>query len=391
MAERFVNYYEVLGVAQDATAEQIKAAIKAQRGLWIPRQQSPSRELEREAQDQLANVRAAEKALLDPGRRAAHDEAIAVYVPPAPERGSDPGPDSGRPDWVAQAAEYLRRNRPEAAAGAAREATDREGGNHAAWSIRGRASLLMNQPDSAIFEFGEAVRLKPGSDEYHCDLGSAYEAKRNFVMAVESYETAQRLAPHVRRHPLSIASAHIQNDKPALAIELLMPLRDLEPGDERCNYLLAVALSAYSFSTWTDLGNGRRLITSGQQAAVTRRNMDQALALRFDDDELREELRSFQAEAVAAVRPTFRLPGWGLTRTAGGGAGCFVAFGYFVAFSTLMGLAASSPVVGLPLLGAAGFGWYKLAFKPRWKRNAEDLGGIRARLGIPVQGGTRVR
>jgi curved DNA-binding protein CbpA len=393
VAERFVNYYEILGVAQDATAEQIKSAVKAQRGLWTPRQQSPSRELEREAQDQLGHIREAERTLLDPARRAAHDKAIAAYVPPEPERPRERGPDggSGRRDWVAEAEEHLRRNRPEAAAGAAREATDREGGDHRAWSIRGRASLRMNQPDSAIFEFGEAVRIKPGSDEYHCDLGSAYESKHEYRRAIESYKTAQRLAPHVRRYPLSMASAYINSDEPERAVDLLIPLQETEPGDRVCAFLLAIALRDYSFGTWTSLGDGRRIITSAQQAAVTHRNMIRALELPFDDDGLRDELVSFRDNALAARRNTFRLPGMQVARGAGGGAGCLVAIAYFIAFSTVMGLAASNPIVGLPVLAGAGFGWYKLAFKPRWQRNAEDLRAMRIAPVTPIQGGTRAR
>jgi curved DNA-binding protein CbpA len=390
VAEPFVNHYETLGVAQDATAEQIKAAVKAQRGLWVPRQQSPSRELEREAQDQLARIRQAERTLLDPARRAAHDQAVAAYVPPEPDRPRGGDPDGARRDWVAEAEEHLRRNRPEAAAGAAREATDLAGGNHRAWSVRGRASLRMNQPDSAIFEFGEAVRIKPGSDEYHCDLGSAYEAKHEYKKAVESYKTAQRLAPHVRRYPLSIASAYINDDRAERAVDLLIPLQETEPADQLCAYLLAIALRDYSFGTWTDLGDGRRIITCAQQAAVTQRNMARALALPFDDDGLRAELTDLRDNAAAARRNTFRLPGARVARGAGG-AGCIVAIAYFIAFSTLMGLAASNPLVGLPVLAGAGFGWYKLAFKPRWKRNADDLATMRLAPVTPIQAGTRAR
>jgi tetratricopeptide (TPR) repeat protein len=364
MAAEFVNYYVVLGIDQAASAEQVKAAIKQQRGLWVPRQQAPSRELQREAEDQLANIRAAEKLLLDPAKRAKHDREIDEYIPPAPERQGDPGSPEQR-DWVADAAEYLRRNHPEAAAGAAREATERNGRNDVAWALRGRASLRLNQADSAIFEFGEAVRLKPGSDEYHCDLGSAYEAKHSYAKAIDSYKAAQRLAPDVRRYPMSIASASIQDDKPAYAIDVLIPLQQEQPGDQMCNYLLAVALKDYSFSTWTATGENRRAITTREQLAVTKRNITRALGLEFDDDDLQRELLQFMQFAKDAEKLVFRFPGLHV--------GCLTTIVYVIAIGILLSLAGSHPIIGIPVLAAAGFGWFKLAFRPRWSRDAATL------------------
>jgi tetratricopeptide (TPR) repeat protein len=365
----FVNLYKVLDIGQDASDEQIRAAIKTQRKLWNSRQQNRDKEIEREAEDQLARVRSAEKTLLDPAGRANHDAQIAAYVPPAPERQPNSDPD-GR-DWVAEAVEHLRENRPEAAAGAAREATDREGSNHAAWVLRGRASLRLNQADNAIFEFGEAVRLKPTSDEYHCDLGSAYESKRNYDKALDSYRRAQRLAPAVRQYPLRIASVYLEDGKAEQAVELLVPLQAAQPDDQMCNYFLAYALNDYTLKTWTAVET-LRVITTREQVSVTKRNITRAQELTFDDDELRRELLLNLGEALAAEKSTYRLPGRQLSREMDAGGGCVLAIGYFIAFCTLMGLLASDPLVGLPLLVAAGYGWYRLAYKPQWKRNAAD-------------------
>jgi molecular chaperone DnaK len=102
---RFVNYYELLDIDVAATDEQIKAAIKQQRVIWYPRQKSATREVEREAQDRMAHIRAAERTLLYSERRAAHDRAIqsvhaetsrpAVPAHPVPRAGRIIGIDLG--------------------------------------------------------------------------------------------------------------------------------------------------------------------------------------------------------------------------------------------------------------------------------------------------------
>jgi Flp pilus assembly protein TadD len=375
VATQFVNYYEILGVDKTASDDQIKAAVKAGRALWFPRQQHPKREVEREAQDRMKNIRDAEKILLNPESRAAHDKAIAAYVPPRPAPTPQAESAGGtQRDWVAEAAKHLRENAPAAAAGAAREATQRDGANPEAWALRGRSSLLLNQADSAIFEFGEAVRLQPASDEFHGDLGSAYEVKHDYDQAISCFRTAQQLAPNVRRYPMSIGSLYIMEDKPKEAIQILEPLQTAQPDDQAVNYLLAFALRDDTFYSWSPVGGdtSRRLITTREQVDTTKRNIERAQALAFDDDDLRADLNSYLGNARKAERASFRFPGRKVASSSGG-AGCLMVIVYLAALGIIFGVLSSQPIIGVVLLLAAAFGWYKLAFKPRWKRNAADL------------------
>jgi tetratricopeptide (TPR) repeat protein len=379
MDASFVNFYALLGIDQSAADDQIKTAVKAKRALWYPKQTNPDRDKEREAQDQMKRIRDAEKALLNPELRAAHDKAIAAYVPPAPEP-QPTGPADQR-DWLAEAAKYLRDNQPEAAAYAAREATQLNGANPEAWVLRGRASLLLNQADSAVFECGEAVRLQPASAEYHGDLGSAYQVKRNYDRAIDCYRTAQQLAPSDRRYPLSIGSLYVLEDKPKEAIKVLEPLHTSQPDDQAANYWLAYALGDDSFYSWTPVGSdGSRLITTHEQVTTTKRNTERALALTFDDAELRAELNRFLGEANKAERSAFRFPGRKVAQSGGAG-GCLMLVVYVIALGILFGVLSSYPIVGIVLIPLAIYGFYKLAVKPRWKRNADDLRAVNAATG----------
>jgi tetratricopeptide (TPR) repeat protein len=187
-----VNYYELLEISSQATPEQIKEAIKRQRRTWIKRQQAPSIERQREAEDRVRNIDAAETTLLDPASRATFDQRLAAYVPPAvpAQQPSEEGT-----SWLIRAQEFLARGDAKSAAYAARQATDHQASHHEAWAVRGQADFLTGRVDDAIFEFTEAIRIKPNDDEYHFDLGSVYESKGDDQQAMRLYKEASSLAP----------------------------------------------------------------------------------------------------------------------------------------------------------------------------------------------------
>ena len=231
-------------------------------------------------------------------------------------------------------------------------------------------------------EFGEAVRLQPASDEFHGDLGSAYEVKHDYDKAITSFRTAQDLAPTVRRYPMSIGSLYIIEDKPKQAIAILEPLQTAQPEDQAVNYLLAFALRDDTFQAWSPVGGDatRRLITTREQVDTTKRNIERAQALAFDDDDLRSDLSGYLGNARKAERQSFRFPGRGAASSSGG-MGCLMALVYLAAIGIIIGVLSSQPIVGVILLLAVAFGWYKLAFRPRWKRNAADLRALDAATG----------
>jgi len=277
-----VDYYAILEIPRTAAEPQIKEAVKKQRRQWYKRQNAPTTEKRREAEDRIRDISAAETTLLDPNRRAAYDRQLASYVPPAPETD---GASEGQ-DWTARAVDLLRQNLPEAAHGAAREATDRKGSDHEAWAVRGRASLLMNRADSAVFEFSEAIHLQPNADEYHSDLGDAYSARGDLPRAFESYGTAARLAPDNRGYPVSIASVHLMAGRPDMAVAVLDPLHAADPRDEVCSVYLAMALSDWVWSTWTRTGAETSTITSREQIDFSTEKLARAMSLTFDDREV---------------------------------------------------------------------------------------------------------
>jgi tetratricopeptide (TPR) repeat protein len=77
------DYYELLEVARTATPEQIRAAITAQRRIWVRRQSSPDLERRAEAEQRVRDIDAAERTLLlNAERRREYDQQFQTTEEP---------------------------------------------------------------------------------------------------------------------------------------------------------------------------------------------------------------------------------------------------------------------------------------------------------------------
>ncbi len=98
------DFYELLSVSRSATPEEIRAAITAQRRIWVRRQSSPDLERRAEAEQRVRDVDAAERTLLNDGRRREYDQQFQPsQQPPAPtelQPQPEKGPSRDWSDWI---------------------------------------------------------------------------------------------------------------------------------------------------------------------------------------------------------------------------------------------------------------------------------------------------
>jgi tetratricopeptide (TPR) repeat protein len=299
-----VDYYAILGVPRTADADAIKNAVRAERRVWVKRQQAPKLERRQEAELRVRQLADAEKTLLDPASRRAYDAKLDAYVAPTPTAG--PGPVGGA-DWVSRAEEYLRAGNPLAAHAAAREATSADGSNHRAWYVRAHASMMLNSYGDAVFEFGEAIRLSPNDPEYHFDLGTLHEANEQWAAAQGEYQVASRLDPQNPLYQVAIANTLIQMDRPDDALPILEPIHARHPDVEDFNFYLALALY-YSSLQHVSSVRGIEAFTNEADVKAMRSKLERADALRFDHAELRGELRRILDEVRKMDRLVVRVP-----------------------------------------------------------------------------------
>jgi tetratricopeptide (TPR) repeat protein len=96
------DYYELLSVSRSATSEQIRAAITAQRRIWVRRQSSPDLERRAEAEQRVRDIDAAERTLLNADRRQEYDEQFQPSE-------SDEQVEPSKPEWPPPEKETRRR------------------------------------------------------------------------------------------------------------------------------------------------------------------------------------------------------------------------------------------------------------------------------------------
>jgi tetratricopeptide (TPR) repeat protein len=375
----FVNYYEILEISQQATPDHIKEAIKRQRRTWIKRQQAPSVERQREAEDRVRAIDAAEATLLDPAARAEFDRRLASYVPPAaPAQAA-----GGGVSWLTRAREFLEMGDARSAAYAARQATDQQASHHEAWALRGMADFLIGNDNDAIFELNEAIRLQPNEDSYYFDLGGVYESRSDDQQAMRCYEQASRLAPDKPVYKVAVAGIMLNNNLPEQALPILEQVHADHPDVEDFTFYLAAALNEATLKGWTPVGYGR-VITRSEQVGPSRDMLTRASKLNFNSDELRRTIAANLKLVEWAGAKQFRLPGFTSAKKTGvstglqgcTAVGCMMYIGIAATIGIIGAAFHTNPLLGLIVLAAVGWGLYALAWRPGWKWNHIDARGV---------------
>jgi Flp pilus assembly protein TadD len=282
-----VNHYNTLGIRSDASLDEIQAAVKETRKTWVLRQNAPSLERRQEAETMLARVADAEGVLLDPFQRTNYDKQLHDQT----QKTRSPAPPAGHTDWIATAADALRRGDPAHAEWAAREATHLSPENPEAWALRGRADSQLGRLDDASFEFSRAAELDSNSAERHFELGTALQARGKFGPALAEYGVASSLAPQEPFYRAAIGRNFVEAGKPTMALQVLEPLAREYPNDEWVQRSLALALCDAGLDSWHQIPDGPRIATTKEQAEAALAVWHRAQSLRFNDDALREEIR----------------------------------------------------------------------------------------------------
>jgi tetratricopeptide (TPR) repeat protein len=316
--QEFVNFYEILpGIAETSDPKAIKEAIRAQRQVWNKRAAQADPVKREQAQKRVRDLAEAERVLLNPERKRAFDQERLQYRPQ--ENVAAHAGAMGR-DWLALAREYYERGNAPAANYAAREAITQNGANHEAWAIRANSSFLMAKYQDAGFEFREAIRLRPDNPDYHFDYGEAFAARGELTEARGEYEAALRLVPGNPLYRTAIANVLLKQGQSQQALALMEDVVAEYPNVPGFQYYLALAIERVQLTKWSQLKNGNWVITSQAQIDITREMSGRALALRFDDEQLRRSLQENLTLADKAAQVKWfhaNMVGWGIVLVIG--------------------------------------------------------------------------
>lgn len=166
-----VNYYDLLGVSQNADRASIEQAIKKTRRLWNNRANSPDASIRAEAERHVREVAEAEKILLDQSKREEYNQQLAQ----SPKNdGVDQRSSGSSSDWEDEFFQAYNRDMNDYAAQIAQRAISTNERNGRAWFLYGEALRRGGNNEGALVPLQRASMLLPDNAGVYRQLGFAY-------------------------------------------------------------------------------------------------------------------------------------------------------------------------------------------------------------------------
>ncbi|WP_404290724.1 DnaJ domain-containing protein [Glutamicibacter arilaitensis] len=296
------NYYNILGIDRNASAEEVQKAIAAKRREWTPRAGHPKLETRQLAEQTIKNIAEAESLLLDASKRREYDTQLDAQLA-SPEPTS--GPAQGR-DWLQTARDYFARGNNSQANYAAREATSQQSENPEAWFIRGLSSAQLGNDSDAEFELSEAIRLNPNDASYHAELGDLYNGNELWAKALPEYKQASKLDPGNVYYAAFVGHTEGALGNTDEAYKHLKSAYEKLPDDETIRYLYGAALADMSTETWSIYHDGSRTILTEKQLNFTQEKLSVIESLKIDDKDFRNDLDEIKVIAERAEKVKLR-------------------------------------------------------------------------------------
>ena len=335
-----VNYYALLGVSQDASAEEIRLKLKERRRIWTQRQNAPRVEQQQEASNNLRLVPEMEATLLDATARDDYDRKLRTAGP----KGTtiDPNDLKGE-DLLNEGWRLVSVGNIPDALMVATTLTSSQPDNADAWALLAYARARWGDTDDAAAHYKHALQLRPNEASFYYDLGSLYEDAEEWSNAMEQYQRAIQIDSKTTTYRAAVGSVLIKNELYQEGIELLEQCIREEPSSDGYKALLGFAYTESAYRNWTYVEKvGSYLTTKSEDLQQAEHYLAKAKSLDLADANLDSSIEDVEEALAAARRKRFHgnplavagaailgvvllpdSPGWGL---------------YFLVFGALYGL-----------------------------------------------------
>jgi Flp pilus assembly protein TadD len=343
------NYYELLGVEQTATEEEIKDNLKEKKRLWTQRQNAPRPEQRQEAENNLRLVPEIEKTLLNSEKRNNYDQEIK-----GASQETATAVDTTSMDveaFISEGWRLIIEGNVADALYLANQARKEHADNPEVWALSAHAKAEWGEIDDAVYEFKQAISLKPNNPEYYYELGGIYENAERWADALKQYQRSAQIAPDRPGYRAAMGSVYIKNEMYNEGIELLEKCVAEEPSNEGFIYLLGAAYTDSAYDDWTYVPDGGYVpqghyATDKNQVNTAQKYIEKAVQLKVNDSYLSGYIKDVKEDIEAMNKRKF-FGNWLV-------AGIWVVIGVLVTDSATL--------VGLCIIATAGF--YVYASRP---------------------------
>jgi len=300
------NYYERFGIPRDADEGEIRKRIHQELRKWSNRTNAPQMERRQEAERMVQLLEEAEEILLDPDKRAAYDRQLAAASRLQTSARREQASTASRTGTgtvtpvetiISRGTELLEQNRVADTIVLARQATEQDPHNPDAWALLAHAKKEWGEPEQAVEAFRRAIELKPNDGRYYYGLGQTLEQLNRWEEAVTQYRRASKTDPDNHQYRVALGMALIRTEQFDEGLALLEQCVQAESDNPAYQESLALGYQAKAYYSWTEVPAGHPMMAEGrypttyQQYRTALRYLSKALALRFDNPQLRQSLR----------------------------------------------------------------------------------------------------
>lgn len=303
-----VDYFKILDVPITAQTEEIKVAIKDKRRLWMQKTNAPQLERRQEAEVKVKQIDEAEKILLDSSKRSEYEKQLRT-TSTKDERTLDETELKAGENLVKQGWSLLINDNIADAIYVATKATEKQGDNPEAWALLAQAKYRWGEIEDSIYEYKKAIKLKPNEPDYYFELGGVFESEQRWKDAVDNYQKASKINPSVSVYRAAIGQVFLRLEMYTEAIPILETCVNEEPENETYNWFLALAYNdLVVMSVMKSTANGAHYIDNEDAANKCVKYFEKALALQYDDADLKALIRKNLEYARWSIEKHWSLP-----------------------------------------------------------------------------------
>ena len=293
-----VNYYVLLGVSQDASAEEIRLRLKERRRIWTQRQNAPRLEQQHEAANNLRLVPEIEATLLNSTAREQYDGQLRTASPKdtTVDTKDFQGEDLLNEGWrlisvgnipdALMVATTLTSSQPQKADG---------------WALLGYARARWGDTDDAVTHYKQALQLRPNKASFYYELGNLYEDAEEWREAMEQYQRAIQIDSQTTAYRAAVGSVLVKNELYQEGIEYLEKCVREESSNDGYKALLGFAYTESAYRNWTYVKDIGYLTTKKVDLQQAESFLAKARSLGLADANLDSSIDDVE-EALAAAR-----------------------------------------------------------------------------------------
>jgi len=298
-----VSFYDLLGLNQGASEEEIRAKLKEKKRLWTQRQNAPKPEQQQEASNNLRMVPEIEATLLNSQKRSAYDQQLRSTPKETAEVDTSK---IGADELVQEGWNLLAAGNVPDALMVATKATEVQGNNPDAWALLGYCRAQWGEIEDAIYEYKRAIKLRPNDASFYYDLGAIYETSEQWKDAMQQYERAAQIDPSKAVYRAAMGGVYMKNEMYQEGIDLLEQCVKDEPDSEDYKYLLAIAYAESAYQNWTLVGEGGNAppgyyATTNEHVSQAELLIQKAEDTGVSDTDVRQRLQEIRTN-IAAMR-----------------------------------------------------------------------------------------